>query len=118
MTEAERIKSLRPPSVDDPTLTEIVRRIVDLYHPERIYLFGSTARREAGPDSNYDLLVVVSDDTPRELRQTDEIYRVLWGIRASINVLVWTRGEFHTQLPLKASLPSAILREGKLLYAA
>ena len=35
----------------DPLLVEIVRRLVEVYQPERIYLFGSTARGEGGPDS-------------------------------------------------------------------
>jgi len=33
-------------------LAEIVRRMVEVYRPERIYLFGSTARGDAGPDSD------------------------------------------------------------------
>jgi predicted nucleotidyltransferase len=42
----------------DPMLAEIVRRLVEAYQPERIYLFGSLARGEGGPDSDYDLMVV------------------------------------------------------------
>ena len=42
-----------------PDLAEIVRRIVAAYEPERVYLFGSYARGDAGPDSDYDILVVV-----------------------------------------------------------
>jgi predicted nucleotidyltransferase len=38
---------------------------VDAYQPEWISLFGSVARGDAGPDSDYDLLVVVSGDAPR-----------------------------------------------------
>jgi hypothetical protein len=41
-----------------------VRRLVEAYHPERIYLFGSKARGDAGPDSDFDLMVIVSDDAP------------------------------------------------------
>ena len=118
MTETERSECLTPPSLDDPILAEIVRRVVDFYHPERVYLFGSTARGEAGPDSDYDLMVIVSDDTPPELRDSDEIYRALWGIRASVDVLVWNREAFNRQLYSNTSLPAAILREGRLLYAA
>src|ERR1035437_6275956 len=45
-------RSLAPvPSPRDPLLGEIVRRLIDAYRPERIYLFGSTARGDAGPDS-------------------------------------------------------------------
>lgn len=43
----------------DPKLAEMVRRLVTALKPERIYLFGSRARGEAGADSDRDLLVPV-----------------------------------------------------------
>jgi len=43
----------------DPVLAEIVKRLVADFQPERIYLFGSRARGDAGPDSDYDLLMVL-----------------------------------------------------------
>ena len=43
----------------DSILTEIVQRLTNAFHPESIYLFGSIARDQAGPDSDYDLLMVV-----------------------------------------------------------
>jgi len=106
------------PGLDGPVLGEIVRRLVDLYHPERIYLFGSAARGEAGPDSDYDFMVVVQDDTPREVRETKAVFKALLDIDAPIDVLVWTRLEFEKRLHLRVSFPSTIVREGKLLYAA
>ncbi len=33
----------------EPRLAEVVQRLVQAYAPERIYLFGSTARGEAAP---------------------------------------------------------------------
>ncbi|HYR79894.1 MAG TPA: nucleotidyltransferase domain-containing protein [Candidatus Dormibacteraeota bacterium] len=55
---------------DDPALREIVQRLADAYHPLQIYLFGSKARDTAGPDSDYDLLVVMRDDAPQELKSS------------------------------------------------
>ena len=47
----------------DPTrrmlLAEAVRRAVEVARPIRIILFGSAARGTMGPDSDFDLLVVV-----------------------------------------------------------
>jgi predicted nucleotidyltransferase len=43
------------------------------YHPERIYLFGSEARGEAGPDSDLGFCVVVPDDAPVDLLRDSEI---------------------------------------------
>jgi len=44
------------PEADVSALADIVERLVDAYTPERIYLFGSKARGDAGPDSDFDLL--------------------------------------------------------------
>ena len=60
----DRATLFRTPTVKDAELAEVVRRLVEAYQPERIYLFGSVASGDAGPDSDYDLLVVVPDDAP------------------------------------------------------
>lgn len=107
-----------PPTERDDVLAEIVRRLVDAYEPERVYLFGSAARGEAGPDSDYDLLLVVPDDAAPEHRDPRRAYEVLWGVRASVDVIIWTRGTFDARAPARASLPATVLREGVLLHAA
>jgi predicted nucleotidyltransferase len=87
---------LQPTAADmlrrDPVLAEIVRRLRDAYEPERIYLFGSKARGDTGPDSDYDLLLVVADDAPPERRTSRLAYKVLWGTGIAADVLVWPRG--------------------------
>lgn len=102
----------------DPQLQEVVRRLVATYAPERIYLFGSAARDEQTPDSDYDLLVVVPDETPVELRRSGRAYEALWGLEVSTDVLVWTRSAFEARLHLEASLPATVIREGRLVHAA
>ena len=108
----------RVPTAGDPVLSEVVRRLVETCRPEYIYLFGSVAQGDAGPDSDYDIMVVVPDEAPREMRECDLAYRALRGLGIAKDILVWTRSEFEKRLHLKASLPSAIVREGKLLHAA
>ena len=113
-----RIQTLKPPSRHDPVLAEIVRRLVDVYHPERIYLFGSTARGDAGPDSDYDLMVILPDEAPFHLRRGIPGYRALRGTGVAADLQVWPLSDFNRQLHRKASFPSTIAREGKLLYGA
>jgi len=62
-------RELQTASADDPVLSEIVRRLSEVYHPLRIYLFGSAARGDAGPDSDYDLMVILPDEAPQHLRR-------------------------------------------------
>lgn len=104
--------------VDDPRLGEVVRRLVEAYRPERIYLFGSRARGDAAPDSDYDLLLVVPDDAPPEHIRSRLAYEQLWETGTAADVLVWRRTPFESRLHLPASLPATILREGKLIHAA
>ena len=102
--------------IDDPKLAEIVKRLVEAYQPERIYLFGSKARDQANPDSDYDIMVVIPDSAPAPQRRSRLAYEVLRGIGTAVDVLVWPRESFEKRLHLQASLPSTIQREGKLLY--
>ena len=44
--------------IDDAKMLEIVGRLVEAVNPDRITLFGSRARGDAGPDSDLDLLIV------------------------------------------------------------
>ena len=102
----------------DPILAEIVRRLIEALHPERIYLFGSRARGDAGPDSDYDLMVVVPHVSEPAHRLAQRAHSVLWGLGTAADILVWSREAFDSRLHLRASLPATILREGTLLHAA
>lgn len=106
------------PAVDDQVLAEMVRRLVDVYRPEKIFLFGSVARGDAAIDSDYDLMVVVPDDAAPGLKQSRTGYRALRDLRASRDIFVSTATDFRRQLHLKASFPSTVAREGILLYGA
>lgn len=102
----------------EPKLAEIVRRLVAAYQPDRVYLFGSTARGDSGQDSDYDLLVVVPDGAPPERRDGGLAYRALWGVGTAVDAVVCTSSWFDARAHLKASLPGTVLREGVLLHAA
>ncbi|HSO71206.1 MAG TPA: nucleotidyltransferase domain-containing protein [Thermodesulfobacteriota bacterium] len=41
----------------------MVHRLVGNLQPEKIYLFGSRARSDATPESDYDLMVIVPTAT-------------------------------------------------------
>ena len=60
-------------------------------------------------------MVIVPEDALPQLQSEDLAYRALRGTGTAADVLVWTRNDFDRQLHLKASLPSTILREGRLL---
>ena len=97
-------------------IAEITRRLVQFYQPVRIYLFGSTARGESGPDSDLDFLVVLPDDAPQE-QLRGGARSVLQDIREAIDVIPWRQTDFDGRAAyVRASLPATVIREGKLLY--
>jgi len=59
-------------------------------------LFGSRARDDAGPDSDYDLLLVVADDASPEIKRSRLAYECLRETAAAADVLVWTRETFDS----------------------
>jgi hypothetical protein len=100
----------------EQAIAAITDRLVEYYRPERIYLFGSEARGDAGPDSDLDFCVVVPDDAPAELLRRG-IYSVLRGIGFPKDVVPWRRSDFEARAAhVRTSLPATIVREGKLLY--
>jgi predicted nucleotidyltransferase len=108
----------RTTATDDERLDEAVRRLVAALRPERIYLFGSRARGDARDHSDYDLLVVVPEADDSMLHLSQRAYGALAGVGISKDILVLTREQFDSQAQYFASLPSIVLEEGRLLYAA
>jgi predicted nucleotidyltransferase len=104
--------------LDDPILTEMVTRLRAVFEPERIYLFGSHARGDAKPESDYDLLIVLPSSPLPRYRREQVAFRALAGMGVSKDILVLTRAEFDRQRNALCSLPATVEREGLLLYAA
>jgi len=103
---------------DVTALAEIVERLVAAYEPQRIYLFGSKARGDHGPDSDFDLLAIVPDDATADRKRSKLAYQALWGTGTAADVIVWEQSRFERRAHVVCSLPATVLREGKLLYAA
>src|SRR5205807_6888660 len=71
------------------TIDRMARLIIRKFDPERIILFGSHARGEAGPDSDVDLLVVMA--VPGSKRdKTVEIAAALHEFRIPKEIIVTT----------------------------
>lgn len=116
---ARRLRRQLPHLSDDDagSLGRILERLIQAYHPERVYLFGSKARGDHGPNSDFDLLVLVPDDAPAERKRSRLAYSALRGTGTAADVLVWTRDAFLARVHVAASLPATVAREGRLLHA-
>jgi predicted nucleotidyltransferase len=98
-------------------LHEIVRRVVEAAHPDRIILFGSAARGEMSPDSDVDLLVIKSGVEHRR-RLAQQIHRHLFGVEAAVDVVVATPEDVEAYREAVGTIIRPALREGREIYGA
>jgi predicted nucleotidyltransferase len=100
----------------DPMLQELVDRIVKAGDPDRVILFGSRARGDFRPGSDYDFLVI--KDVPREIRREYRrgINRSLFGTAVSKDVIVATPEEIRRFGPLIGTVLKPALEEGIVVY--
>lgn len=102
-------------SPDPIKLQEIIRRIVAVAQPEKIILFGSAARGEMGPNSDFDLLVVKAGDYHRG-RLVEEIYMHLFGVGQAVDVIAVTPEDITRFQDSHSLVIKPALKEGKVIY--
>lgn len=96
-------------------LRSIVNRIVSRTAPLHVILFGSFARNEETKDSDYDICLIVSDETDR-FETTGNAYDALWGMkRRAVDIIVDSESDFNYRKELP-SIERTIAREGLVLY--
>ncbi|MFQ5854874.1 MAG: nucleotidyltransferase domain-containing protein [Anaerolineae bacterium] len=101
--------------LDEETLQEIIRRIVEVAQPERIILFGSAARGGMGPHSDVDLLVIKSGEFDPS-RLTGDIYVNLHGVGQAVDVILVTPAQVERYGNAHCLVIAPALREGKEVY--
>jgi predicted nucleotidyltransferase len=102
--------------MESPVLDTVIERIVEVADPERILLFGSGARGEMGPHSDFDLLVVKSNVHRRKLAQ--RIYRNLIGVGQPVDIVVVTREDLEKYADSHALIIKSALRDSQVVYHA
>ena len=104
--------------VDQKDMALIVDRLVDVYHPLRIYLFGSHAWGIPTVESDYDLCVVVETSDEKKTNRSRKGRNALLDIisRRGIDLIVYTLAEFERATSHPSTLASPIQSKGVLLY--
>jgi len=93
----------------DPVLSRFRTALDEIYGDrlERVVLFGSRARGDARPDSDYDVAVFLKDAGSfwTESGRLAEIETaILYDTGAIINALPFSAGAYHSQSPLMHEL--------------
>jgi predicted nucleotidyltransferase len=93
----------------------LVRRIAEQFSPDKIILFGSRARGDAGPESDIDLLVLFPDVADPN-RRAAEVYASLLDFPRPTDIVVSTTARFERYQNVVNTVYWPAAREGKVLY--
>lgn len=98
-------------------IADLLERIEKVYHPEQVWLFGSRARGDARPTSDWDLLVLVPDATDEELLDFDIAQKIRKeaGIRA--DVIPMRLGDYRAGVDVTNTLEHEVSRDGYIIHA-
>ena len=98
-------------------IVEIVRdRLIKVYNPRFVYLFGSFAWGKPDEQSDLDLLVVIDSSDEKPYKRLFKGIDALTGLGIAKDILVYTRAEFEELASDVSTLCYKIKQEGVKLY--
>jgi len=110
---------MKIPEATKTELDKIVRRVVDVYRPEKIILFGSYAYGRPSADSDLDLLII-KKTSERFIDRWTNVRKIVSDPKRSIpfEPLVLTPQEVKERLAIGDQFIEEIITKGEVVYAA
>jgi uncharacterized protein len=105
-----------PYGSEQDALDALVSRLVAALDPQMIWLFGSRARGDARPDSDFDLLVVAKNDGSDWAEDYDMVYAPTMGSGIGVDIVPVSFEGYEEALELNTSFVTRIVTEGRKVY--
>jgi uncharacterized protein len=96
---------------------EMAAEIVSAAHPRRVILFGSRARGNPAPESDFDLMVV-EDQIEDRYQEMVRLRRILRRFRVPLDLLVVTEAQYEYWRDTPGNIYYEAARDGLTLYEA
>ena len=112
-----RLPASSAPALDTSAVRPVIARLIARWHPLAIWLFGSRARGDARPDSDWDLLVIVPDcPEPADFDDPMTLWRVKREPGLCSDLVVYRASEFEEDRGVPNTLAYSTSVDGVLLY--
>jgi Nucleotidyltransferase domain len=116
MLDSAHCKPVGPFRDEQAAVAFLRDRLVADLKPESIWLFGSRARGDARPDSDFDLLVVLRDGLPDEEYSHYAVARPVVACGLSCDIVPASCSTFAGEKDVNGSFVNAIVSEGREIY--
>ena len=103
---------------EDAAPEVLLGRVVAAGHPRAIWLFGSRARGNHHPRSDFDFLAVFPDDDPDVEGRRSKMAEAVAALGVGVDVVACTTGEFESCRDTVGSLIRVVHQEGREVYAS
>jgi len=98
-------------------IEEVKRRLIEVYNPVAIYVFGSYAWGTPTEESDLDLLIIVDESDEKSYKRPVAGYYALRELDVAKDLIVKTKQEFETSANNVTTLSYKIKKDGELIYA-
>lgn len=105
----------RQSTIPDSVLAQVVHKVVQAADPDRIVLFGSSARGEARPGSDIDLLVIKDGDYGYHETMA-QLFRAVADCEREVDIVLITSAQAARYRDSRGLVIRPALKEGRLLY--
>ncbi|MDO8137616.1 MAG: HEPN domain-containing protein [Candidatus Brocadiales bacterium] len=97
------------------TINDVTERLIKLYDPERIILFGSRVAEKPGDGSDIDLLIV-KETEKRPIDRRVEVEKILSDRFLPLDIVVYTPQELRFLFSIGNPFIEEIMEKGRIIY--
>lgn len=115
--DRELERAVKVPSAADcmktePRLARLVALCKEEMQAEEVWLFGSRARGDEGPYSDWDVLAIIPDDAPPEIDSLRRAFQVRRKSGVHADLLTARRSDFNESTDTVNTIAYDVAREG------
>ncbi len=102
--------------IPQSTIDEAIKRLINIYNPLQMYLYGDYAWGKPTEESSWDVLVIIESSDKEVLERGYLAFEALLSLRIPQNVSVFTKEEFDKYVSNPTSTTYEIKTRGKVLF--